>query len=133
MRTILWLPLLVAAFAGCETTEAKINASNQAAPIAKADGSGESAIALDQVPAAVLAAAEKAVPGFVLAGAECETEGGDKVYDLTGTSGGATYEVEVTAAGKVGEIEKDGDEDGGQDGDDDDHDDDDGDDDGPKG
>ncbi len=75
-------------------------------------------VALDAVPQQVKDAALAAVPGLVLEKAEREVEKGVLVYDLEGKAGGIRYEVEVTAAGKVTEIEK-GDEDDDDDDDDD--------------
>jgi len=78
----------------------------------------EQDVALDQVPAAVKAAALGAVPGLALKEAERETEHGAIVYTLEGTANGHVYEIEVTADGKVTEVEQkakdddDGDDDG---------------------
>ena len=63
-------------------------------------GKGEK-IALDQVPAPVKAAAEKAVPGFTLTDAEKETKDGAVIYELKGTVGDKTYKVKVGADGTV--------------------------------
>ena len=98
-----------------------------------ADGAGEGegtptavdhevVVPLSEVPAAVLEAARKAKPGLQIRGVERDTEDGVTVYDVEGDVGGTSFELEVTAAGKVVEIEEDDD--------DDDDDDDDGDDDG---
>jgi uncharacterized membrane protein YkoI len=65
----------------------------------------ERAIALADVPRAVLDAANAAVPGATWTSALIDTEGGVEVYELTGTAGGSEIEVEVDAAGKVLEIE----------------------------
>ncbi len=79
---------------------------------------GEEEIPLDQVPANVKSAAQAAVPGLVLEEAERETEDGTVVYSLEGTADGQEYEVEVSAAGKVLEIEKEDDDDDGDEDDD---------------
>ena len=71
----------------------------------------EQEIALDQVPAAVRKAAEAAVPGFVLASAETETEEGALHYCLEGTAGGEAVEIEVTTDARVLEIERGEDDD----------------------
>jgi hypothetical protein len=97
-----------------------VNAST-ATTAAKYHDDDEEEISLDKVPDAVKNAAIAAVPGLKLDEAEKETENGTVVYNLEGTANGVHYEVEVTADGKVTEIEKDD----GDDADDDDDDDDD--------
>ncbi len=62
-------------------------------------------IGLDEVSDAIKNAALAAVPGLVLTGAEKETEEGTLIYCLEGTANGEACEVEVTADGKVVEIE----------------------------
>jgi hypothetical protein len=79
----------------------------------------ETEIAVDQVPAAVLAAAQKKVPGLVVEVACKEVEGGVLVYCLEGEAGGKDWEVDVTADGKVLEAEELEDEDGDEDDDED--------------
>ena len=69
------------------------------------DGDDEQAIALDQVPALVLQAALKAVPGLIVEEAELEIEDDVTVYGLEGTAAGKEVEVEISAAGQVLEIE----------------------------
>jgi len=66
----------------------------------------EQAIALDQVPADILAAAQAALPGAVFTSAELEQEGGLFVYCLEGYVGDERVEVEVAADGRVLEIER---------------------------
>lgn len=98
-----------------------------AGPVAAAAPAGEESdevrIDLASVPEAAVAGAKSAVPGIAFTRAEKETEGGVLVYCLVGTAGGKTIEVEVTADGKVLEIENE--DDGEDDADDDDDDDDD--------
>jgi uncharacterized membrane protein YkoI len=65
----------------------------------------EHPIALGEVPAHVMQAALKAVPGLIVEQAEMEVEEGVTVYGLEGTAGGEPIEVEVSAAGEVLEIE----------------------------
>lgn len=89
------------------------------------DGDDEEDVALDQIPAAVRAAALARLPGLVLVSAEKETEDGVLVYGIAGTLNGKSYEVEVSAAGAVLEVEEVGAHDDDQDGGDDDDDDDD--------
>ena len=65
----------------------------------------EVSIPLHQVPAVVLGAAERAVPGIVVESVEREVENGVTVYDVEGESAdGTEYEIEVTAAGEVLEV-----------------------------
>ena len=64
----------------------------------------EEGIPLSEVPKKVLAAAQKAVPGIKITGAEVE------VYELEGTVNGRVYEIEVTADGKVLEVEQEDDD-----------------------
>jgi len=78
----------------------------------------EVSIPLDQVPPAVMTAAKKAVPGAKFVEAETEVENGVRVYCLAGTADGEPVEVEVSAAGKVLEIERGDEEDGPRDDDD---------------
>ena len=65
-------------------------------------------ISLDKIPEIVIAAAKTAVPGLDILEAEKELEWGKVVFELTGvnSSDGYFYEVEVSAKGKVLEIEK---------------------------
>lgn len=69
----------------------------------------ERAVALADVPRAVLDAANAAVPGATWTSAIVEVEDGAEVYELTGTVDGGEVEVEVSATGKVLEIEHDDD------------------------
>ena len=89
--------LLVALLAGCKQ--------------ARTSEDDDEEIALSEVPANVMAAAEKAVPGITFTSAEKETEDGVVIYEFEGTVNGKEYEVEVTAAGEVIEVEDDGDDD----------------------
>jgi uncharacterized membrane protein YkoI len=67
------------------------------------------ALSIDQVPANVLEAAHAAVPGAVFTSAELEQEDGQFVYSLEGTLGDERVEVEVSADGRVLEVERGGD------------------------
>ena len=67
----------------------------------------EEDVALADVPAAAIMAAEAAVAGLQITSAESEVEDGQTVYELEGTAGGAEYEIEVTADGEVLEVEVD--------------------------
>ncbi|MDA1260686.1 MAG: PepSY domain-containing protein [Planctomycetota bacterium] len=75
------------------------------------DDGDEHEIALNQVPHNVLAAAVAKVPGFVLEEACTEDEDGVLIYCLEGKANGKEYEIDVTAAGKVMEVESGEDED----------------------
>ena len=66
----------------------------------------EKEIPLSQVPEAALTAAQGAVEGITLTEAEMETEDGQTVYVLEGEAGGKEYGIEVTADGKVLEVEE---------------------------
>ncbi|MEQ8763082.1 MAG: PepSY domain-containing protein [Planctomycetota bacterium] len=70
------------------------------------DEDDEEEIALEDVPADILAAAEAAVPGVVFSKAYTETEDGQKVYELVGEADGERVEVEVSTDAKVLEIER---------------------------
>lgn len=69
------------------------------------EGESEEDIALDAVPAEVLAAAQAAAEGATFTSAERETEDGVVVYELKGTLGEDKVEVEVAADGTVIETE----------------------------
>ena len=130
-RTLIPLgPLLGLICAGCSdvgategTAADDVQEGGPAATALEAYGADDE-IPLERVPQAAKDAALAAVPGLVLEAAELEREG---VFCLHGTADGEFYEVEVTADGDVGEIERgdggeenDGDED--DDGDEEDND-----------
>ncbi len=62
-------------------------------------------VALSDVPQAALEAAKTEVPGIVLTEATMEEEDGQRVYEVMGMADGKKYEIEVTAEGKVLEVE----------------------------
>lgn len=64
-------------------------------------------IALSDVPAAALDAANGAVDGIEFKGAEMETKKGRTVYELKGKANGVKHEVKVTADGEVLKVETD--------------------------
>ena len=80
-------------------------------------------VALDQVPAAVKAAAEQAVKDIQLTEAEKETKKGVVIYELKGKVGDKTYEIKVGADAKVIKVKEAKKDDKEEDGDDDDDDD----------
>ena len=67
----------------------------------------ERSIQIADVPAAAIAAAEGAVDGMQIASARVEAERGQMLYELRGTTGSQAYEIEVTADGRVLEVEAD--------------------------
>jgi uncharacterized membrane protein YkoI len=72
---------------------------------------GEKEIALSQVPREAVTAAQHAVEGIRLTEAEVEEEDGCTVYVLEGMANGTEYEIEVTADGKVLEVEQEAEDD----------------------
>ena len=116
--------LVVAGALGASCGTSRDAASTQASArhnglVATSEDGDDENIALDQVPAAVRAAALNALPGFVITSAERETENGVVIYSLTGTVNGVSTEIEVSADGSSAHVEDDGDDDD-HDGDDDD-------------
>ncbi|GMV79245.1 MAG: hypothetical protein AMXMBFR7_04290 [Planctomycetota bacterium] len=75
------------------------------------DDEKEEKIELKDVPEAVLKAAQAAVKDIVFSKAEKETKGEKVTYELKGKAGEKTYEVEVSAEGKVLEVEEEDDDD----------------------
>ena len=69
-------------------------------------GGIEKNIPMNEVPDAVLKAAQKAVPGIELTEAEVERTLKGFVYEVEGTLDGKEYEIEVSSDGKVLEIEE---------------------------
>lgn len=121
MGRVFTLLALVAglAAAGCAHSQHGDASAKESGPVAKAPMADE-AVAPDKVPAVVLDAAQKAVPGFTVKSAERETEDGMTVYSLEGTADGKPCEIEVTADGKVNEIDREDDAKDDEDGHDDD-------------
>ncbi|MFC1714663.1 hypothetical protein ACFL6S_13430 [Candidatus Poribacteria bacterium] len=71
----------------------------------------EEEVPLSDVPANVLAAANSAVSGGQVTAVEKEVEDGVVIYDVEKVVDGVEYDIEVTADGKVQEIEKEGEDD----------------------
>ena len=123
MKTTSWMlgALCAALTVGCsgqEVRSQKDSAANH--PVATADDEEDDdgqdvAMALGDIPEAIKQAALAAIPGLALTEAERETEDGATVYSLEGTAGGERVEVEVSADGKVLEIERGDDEDDDED------------------
>ena len=67
----------------------------------------EDDIALSEVPATVMAAAEGAVDGLEIRSAEAEDQDGRTVYEIGGIVNGVKYEVKVTADGEVLKVKTD--------------------------
>ena len=112
------LALIALSVVGCESNVENVRILDQEQRVAP-EADGETVIALDKVPAAVRTAGEKAVPGLVITRVERDVEDGVVMYDVLGTAKGKTFEVEVTADGKVLEIEEEDDEDDDDEDDDD--------------
>jgi hypothetical protein len=66
----------------------------------------EKEVPLSEVPAEALKAAQGAVDGVTITEAEMEKEDGQTVYVLEGEANGKKYDIEVTAEGKVLEVEE---------------------------
>ena len=110
------LALIALSVVGCETNEDNVRILDQEQRVASEateapEANGETIIALDKVPEVVRTAGENAVPGLVITRVERDVEDGVVVYDVLGTAKGKTFEVEVTADGKVLEIEEEDDDD----------------------
>lgn len=60
---------------------------------------------MNEVPAIVIESAQNAVPGIELTDAEIEIKNGVRVYELEGTFEGKSYEIEISEAGEVLEVE----------------------------
>ena len=80
----------------------------------------EKEVPLSEVPAEALEAAQGAVDGITITEAEMEKEDGETVYIFEGEANGKEYEIEVTAAGKVLEVEEEAEEAKDDEGEDDD-------------
>jgi hypothetical protein len=102
----------VAACGGSEEPEAPTNVA-AAAPqeASKVAASGKTEVPVADIPAAVLAAATAARPGFTPTEAETETREGRRYYDVGGTLGdGTEIEFDITEEGgawKVVEAQRD--------------------------
>lgn len=68
---------------------------------------GEDAIPLEDVPAQVKTAAMNEVPGLEIRSVERDSENGVDTYEVNGVANGKKYEIEVTEAGRVLEVEED--------------------------
>lgn len=64
-------------------------------------------VAIGSVPAAALAAAKKSVPGFQPTCAKLKHKDAGDLYEIKGTSPKGKYEIDVTPAGRVLEIDRD--------------------------
>ena len=125
MKSTAWiLGLLIGlVVTGCYDSATAVDGTRPVVDMAAVDADsddGEEEIPLDQVPANVKNAAQAVLPGLVLKEAEREIKDGTVVYSLQGTADGGEYEVEVSAAGKVLEIEKENDDEDDNDVEDDD-------------
>jgi len=73
------------------------------------DNDKEEKVALSDVPAKVLDAANQAVPGGKIEEVEKDTENGEIIYCIVKDVDGVKYEIDVTADGAVKKTEKDDD------------------------
>ncbi|MBT8078578.1 MAG: PepSY domain-containing protein [Gammaproteobacteria bacterium] len=64
-------------------------------------------VAIGDVPAAAITAAEGAVPGLEIRAAEVERKNGRTVYEIDGRAKGVKHEVKVTADGEVLKVKTD--------------------------
>ncbi len=71
----------------------------------------EEEVALGDVPDNVISTALQALPGLQLYGAELEKENGEWRYELTGKVDDTSYELEISPAGELLELETESDED----------------------
>ena len=90
------VPALACLLASCggETPE-RANESGNAASETKVATSGKTEVAIADVPAEVLAAAQAARRGFTATEAESETREGRRYFDVGGTLGGAEIEFDI--------------------------------------
>lgn len=86
--------------AACSTT----NSGSTACTAHHGDDHG---VALNSVPAAAFAAAKKSVPGFQPSYAKLKHKKAGDVYEIKGTSPKGKYEIDVTPAGRVLEVDRD--------------------------
>jgi len=75
----------------------------------------EKKIPISQVPTEAVEAAQSAVKGIILTEAEIEEQEGITVYELEGMANGIEYEIEVTADGKVLDVEQEDEDDNNHD------------------
>ena len=64
-------------------------------------------VPLSEVPTPVLVAAKGAVENITLTKAKIKEDNDQKVYELDGLSDGRRYEIDVSAAGRVLEVDHD--------------------------
>lgn len=65
------------------------------------------AVAISSVPAAALTAAKNSVPGFLPSCAKLKHKSSGDLYEIKGTSPKGKYEVDVTPAGHILEVDRD--------------------------
>jgi len=92
---------MVSLFLGVLAAAALIAPAAMAEEKESKGGKDDGKIALDQVPAAVKAAAEQAVTGIVLTEAKKKTKDGKVIYELAGKVGDKSHKIKVDADGKV--------------------------------
>ena len=74
------------------------------------DHDGSKIVPVKQVPALVINAAKKEVPGIKITGAEKEENDDETIYELKGNAAGKEYEIKISSQGKVLKAGKDDDE-----------------------
>ena len=78
------------------------------------DHDGSKTITAAAVPALVMNAAKKAVPGIKITRAEKEKNDDQTIYELKGNAAGKEYEIKISAQGKVLKAEGDDEDDEGE-------------------
>lgn len=86
--------------AACSTT-------NSGSTTCTAHHGDDHAVSLKCIPAPALAAAQKSVPGFQPTSAKLKHKKAGDVYEINGTSPKGKYEIDVTSAGRVLEVDRD--------------------------
>jgi hypothetical protein len=88
----------LSAMSGCSVSHPKHHASNK---------SSSTKIPLTAVPEAVLASVDAHVPGIYLHEAHLTHQGAKEIYELEGLSQSANYEISVTPAGHLLDVDRD--------------------------
>ncbi|NOY75386.1 MAG: HAMP domain-containing protein [Kiritimatiellaeota bacterium] len=70
------------------------------------DDEDENIQSLDQVPSAIIAAAERKIPNLKPVYGKINEVNGETLYEVAGVSGQNIYEIKLTSSGKIIEIEK---------------------------
>ena len=89
-------------FVGCATRPAATSCCSHK----NGDGDGQG-VAIGTLPPAAVHAAKKSVPGFEVSCAKLKHKDSGNVYELKGYAKKSKYEIDVTPAGRVLDIERD--------------------------